>query len=284
MNGDSILQVISTVSNTLAVLMFAVGYYLLIKLYRKWLHESKEARTAGGRHIVVVIVNYTHLSEVSVVVGNFTEASVNDITFDFSTLLENSNGVVLSGLPYVEQGLPFLAPKEEISRYWDRLPTLAPTLKKKGLEEDIKVTQVQGSCWGVLRDQAGTQPAARRGQWDRELQGHHLPREYGREYLRGRRRAERSPRSTSGNEGQGAAGTPPREEESYLTTSGQLPSPPPRTPALVPSSGPGVAQRYPIGEAGSLFKGSASPERRRCHRRSTKANPAAAVVSGRSAK
>ncbi len=59
MNVDSILQVVSTVSNTLAVLMSAVGYYLMIKLYRKWLRKSKEAHTAGGCHIVVVIVNYT---------------------------------------------------------------------------------------------------------------------------------------------------------------------------------------------------------------------------------
>ncbi|MDP8972788.1 MAG: hypothetical protein M3N45_06330 [Actinomycetota bacterium] len=112
----------------------------MIKLYRKWLRESKEARTVGGRPMVVAAADYTHLPEVGVVVRNFTEASANDTTFDFSTPLENLSSFVLSELPYFEKGLPLLAPEEEISHYWDRLPTLAPTLEEEGFEEGIEVT------------------------------------------------------------------------------------------------------------------------------------------------
>ena len=90
--------------------------------------------------MVVVTADYMHLPEVSVAVRNFTEASTNDTTFDFSTPLENSSGFVLSDLPYFEKGLPFLTPEEEIGHYRDRLPALVPTLKEEGLEEGIEVT------------------------------------------------------------------------------------------------------------------------------------------------
>ncbi len=53
MSVDSILQAVSTISNTLAVLVLAVGYYIMTKLCRKWFRESKEARTVGGRPMAV---------------------------------------------------------------------------------------------------------------------------------------------------------------------------------------------------------------------------------------
>jgi hypothetical protein len=129
MNLQSILQEVTPIANILNVLVIAVGYFFLIKLYREWIGQSRESRTAGGRPQVVVSVDYSHLPEVNVVVHNFTDAPAKD-----------PHGLVISDLPYLERGLPFLEPGGRISRPWGRLPDLAPMLKEKGLEGGIRVT------------------------------------------------------------------------------------------------------------------------------------------------
>ena len=62
-----------------------------------------------------------------------------DITFEFSTPIENSNGFVVSDLPYFKYGLDFLPPHGEISCYWDDLNALIPFLESKGLNSGIHV-------------------------------------------------------------------------------------------------------------------------------------------------
>lgn len=90
--------------------------------------------------MVVVAMDHSHLPNVNLVVHNFTKAPAKEITFDFSAPIEDSNGFVLSDLPFFKKGLPFLEPEAQIAHYWDRLPALAQLFKEKGLENGIKVT------------------------------------------------------------------------------------------------------------------------------------------------
>ncbi len=140
MSWQNILHAIAMFANAISVLVLALGYYFMIKLYRKWLRQSRESRIAGGRPIVVVSTDYGHLPEVSIVVRNFNKASAKEVSFEFSAPVVDADGSVLSELPYLKKDLPFLEPEGEISRFWGRLPDLAPVLRERGLEGGIKVT------------------------------------------------------------------------------------------------------------------------------------------------
>ncbi len=140
MNLQSILQDLASIASLLNVAVLGVGYYFLIKLYREWVGQRREEHVAGGRPQVVVTADYSHLPEIHVVVRNFARAPAKDVTFDFSALIEDSDGRVISDLPYFQRGLHFLEPEGRISCYWDVLSYLAPLLRKKRLEDGIRVT------------------------------------------------------------------------------------------------------------------------------------------------
>ena len=137
---DVLKDFVSPFAQIVSAVAVALGYLLLIKNQRKMIRDRQEARTAGGRPLVVVTVDHSHLPEMYVVVRNFTEAPAKDITFDFSAPLESSDGYVLSDLPYFKDGLPFLAPQGQITCYWDSMPSLASLLKEKGLKDGIAVS------------------------------------------------------------------------------------------------------------------------------------------------
>jgi hypothetical protein len=139
-NLQSIIKEAASVANILDVLVFGVGYFLMIKLYREWVLQSREVHAAGGRPQVVVAVDHTHLPETYLSVRNFSQAPAKDIEFGFSAPVETPDGRVLSELALFEKGLPFLEPQASLSLYWGSLPSLAPLLKKKGLEDGIAVT------------------------------------------------------------------------------------------------------------------------------------------------
>jgi hypothetical protein len=121
------------------VVVLGVGYYFLIKLYREWVGQRREEHVAGGRPQVVVTADYSHLPEIYVAVRNFAGAPAKDVTFDFSAPIEDSDGHVISDLPYFRRGLHFLEPEGGVSCYWDLLSSLAPLLRKKELEDGIRV-------------------------------------------------------------------------------------------------------------------------------------------------
>ena len=140
MDIQSIIRDAGPIASALNVFVLALGYYFLVKLYRESFHERQRERMAGGRPQVVVATDYSHLPEVSIVVHNFTQAPAKDIKFDFSAPVEDSNGLVLSDLPFFKEGLPFLQPGGKVSCRWDYLPSLIPLLKAKGLEDGVSVT------------------------------------------------------------------------------------------------------------------------------------------------
>jgi hypothetical protein len=137
---QSILRDAASVASAINVFVLAAGYYLLIRLYRKWFHETQRARIAGGRPQVVVAIDRSHLPDISLVVRNITEAPAKEISFAFSAPIESADGFVLSDLPFFRKGLPYLDAGEKIGCFWGSLPSLAPLLKEKGLEDGIKVT------------------------------------------------------------------------------------------------------------------------------------------------
>lgn len=96
MDVQSIIQEAASVANALSVVVLAVGYYFLIKLYREWIHQNKERHIAGGRPMVVVSASYAHLPNVNIKVRNFNNAPAKEISFAFSALIEDSNGFVIS--------------------------------------------------------------------------------------------------------------------------------------------------------------------------------------------
>jgi hypothetical protein len=124
---QSLIQEAASVANVFSVLVLAVGYYFMVKLYREWVHMSRESRAAGGR------------PQADAVVRNFTKAPAKEVAFEFSAPVESPEGTVLYELPYFEKGLPFLEPDGKIGRPWGSLPDLASMLREKGIEDGIRV-------------------------------------------------------------------------------------------------------------------------------------------------
>lgn len=147
MSISTIAQLLSAGTNLVFVIVIAVGYYMMIRLYRQMvtsydqmLHITEVQRTAMGRPQIIVDDDYSRLPEVDIVVRNVSQGAAKDITFEFSAPVESSDGTIVSDLTYFKDGLDFLAPGGEISCYWDCLENLLPLLKEKGLEGGILVT------------------------------------------------------------------------------------------------------------------------------------------------
>lgn len=136
----AIAQIVTTITTIFYSLVFAIGYYLVVRGNRAMLLEMKEARLSGGRPQVIVKAEYGRLPMVVLAVRNASGGSATDITFEFSAPIEDSRGFDLSKLPYYEQGMEFLGPGGEVACYWDDLEPLAASLREKGLHDGITVT------------------------------------------------------------------------------------------------------------------------------------------------
>jgi hypothetical protein len=133
-------QIVTSVTNTLFVLVLAAGYYYTWRVSQNTLREMRAQRTAMGRPLVIVQEDYEYLPELDVAIRNVSEGAARDIEFEFSTPIESSNGFVISDLPYFKYGLDFLPPNGEITCYWDELDSLLPFLESKSLQNGIHVT------------------------------------------------------------------------------------------------------------------------------------------------
>ena len=135
----TIAQLVTAVTNTLFVLVLALGYYFTWRVSQQTLAEMREQRTTMGRPLVIVQEDYDDLPELDVAIRNVSEGAARDITFEFSAPLENSSGFVISDLPYFRDGLDFLPPNGELSCYWDDLNSLIPFLEARNLRGGITV-------------------------------------------------------------------------------------------------------------------------------------------------
>ena len=133
-------QIVTSVTNTLFVLVLAAGYYYTWRVSQNTLREMRAQRTAMGRPLVIVQEDYDSLPELDLAIRNVSEGAARDIEFEFSTPIESSNGFVISDLPYFKYGLDFLPPNGEITCYWDELDSLLPYMESKNLKNGIHVT------------------------------------------------------------------------------------------------------------------------------------------------
>jgi hypothetical protein len=133
-------QIVTSVTNTLFVVVLAAGYYYTWRVSQNTLREMRAQRTAMGRPLVIVQEDYDSLPELDVTIRNVSEGAARDIEFEFSSPIESSNGFVISDLPYFKYGLDFLPPNGEITCYWDELDSLLPFLESKNLQNGIHVT------------------------------------------------------------------------------------------------------------------------------------------------
>lgn len=149
MDLQTLSAIASPLSNVLLGLVFAVGYYLIIRLYRETVGEMREERLSGGRPQVIVQADYSRLPEVELAVRNVAGGAAKDIKFEFSDRIESSDGYVVTDLPYFQYGLDFLEPGGEITCYWDSLEQIIPRLRERGLDDGILVTTSYKSLGGT---------------------------------------------------------------------------------------------------------------------------------------
>lgn len=148
MSLETFSQIAGPISNFLLGLVFAIGYYLIIRLYRETVKEMREDRLSGGRPQIIVQAVYSRLPEVEIAVRNVAGGAAKDITFDFSAPIESSDGFVVTDMPYFQHGLDFLDPGGEITCYWDSLDQIIPNLRKSGLDDGVLVTTKYKSLAG----------------------------------------------------------------------------------------------------------------------------------------
>ncbi len=137
----AIAQIPTAVTTIFYSLVFAIGYYLVVKGNGAICCARCAGSTAPARGPrSFVEADYGRLSSIDLVVRNASGGSARNITFQFSAPVEDSKGFVVSDLPYLKQNVNFLGPGSHVACFWDGLEPLVASLRKKGLDEGISVT------------------------------------------------------------------------------------------------------------------------------------------------
>ncbi len=126
----------------------AVGTLVLAGLAYAQVSEMREVRIAQERPQVIVDADYSDKDTISVVVRNIGPGAAKDISFEFSAPLSSTlsdpkggpGNFVVSELPFLKDGLDYLAPGSEIRSGWDTYASLFGLLQKEGPTDGISVT------------------------------------------------------------------------------------------------------------------------------------------------
>lgn len=140
MDAATIAQIITAVGTFTYLIVFGFLYYLLVRLYREMLVETREGRLTQERPQIVVEADYSRLPSVDLVIRNVSQSPAKNLSFEFSSQVEDYEGFILTDLPYFKRGIGFLAPNAEVRAYWDTLEKVVAMLKEKGFEDGITVT------------------------------------------------------------------------------------------------------------------------------------------------
>src|ERR671933_1509494 len=124
MDLASIAQAINPLIQTVFIVVIGLGYYYTTKAIRSQVHEMARETTTGGRPLIIVSEDYENLPTINLVVQNVGPGPAKNISFDFSSAVESSDGVALSDLAFFEEGITSLAPGGRIDCYWDELENL----------------------------------------------------------------------------------------------------------------------------------------------------------------
>ncbi|CAN5536727.1 MAG: hypothetical protein M3494_01090 [Actinomycetota bacterium] len=140
MDIATIAQIASAAGTLAYLVVFGILYYLLVRLYREMLDETRAGRRAQERPQILVEADYSRLPSVDLVIRSIGHGAAKNISFEFSSEVEDSEGFALTELPYFKRGLGFLAPDSEVRIYWDTLDNVIKMLKEKGFEDGVTVT------------------------------------------------------------------------------------------------------------------------------------------------
>src|ERR687898_2652755 len=140
MDPMSIAQLANPFIQTVFIVVMGLGYFFTIRNLRSQVQEMNQARTTGGRPLIIVTEDYENLPTINLVVQNVGYGPAKNITFEFSSSVESSDGFVLSDLAFFEEGITSLAPGGRIVCYWDELENLQPMYQEGRLERSITVT------------------------------------------------------------------------------------------------------------------------------------------------
>ena len=121
-------------------MIIGLGYYFTIRTLRGQVQEAFQARTTGGRPLIIVSEDYENLPTINLVVHNVGHGPAKDIKFHFSSPIESSDGFKLSELTIFREGIPSLASGARIVCYWDELGNLQPLIEEGRLERNTVVT------------------------------------------------------------------------------------------------------------------------------------------------
>src|SRR5919202_3528741 len=141
MDAMTAAQVANPFIQTVFIVVMGLGYFFTIRNLRSQVQEMNQARTTGGRPLIIVTEDYENLPTINLVVQNVGFGPAKNISFDFSSAVKSSDGVVLSELAFLQEGITSLAPGGRIVCYWDELENLQPMYQEGGrLERGITVT------------------------------------------------------------------------------------------------------------------------------------------------
>ena len=133
-------QIANPFIQTIFIVVMGLGYYFTIRNLRSQVQEMSQARFTGGRPLIIVTEDYENLPTINLIVQNVGFGPAKNITFEFSSQVESSDGFVLSDLTFFEEGITSLAPDGRIVCYWDELGNLQSMSQEGRLERGITVT------------------------------------------------------------------------------------------------------------------------------------------------
>ncbi len=140
MDPMTVAQIANPIIQTVFIVIIGLGYYFTIRNLRSQVQEMNQARTTGGRPLIIVSEDYENLPTINLVIQNVGPGPAKNITFTFSAPVESSDGFVLSDLAFFQEGITSLAPGARIVCYWDELENLQPMIQEGQLERHITVT------------------------------------------------------------------------------------------------------------------------------------------------
>jgi hypothetical protein len=141
MDAMTIAQVANPFIQTVFIVVMGLGYFFTIRNLRSQVQEMNQARTTGGRPLIIVTEDYENLPTINLIIQNVGPGPAKNITFEFSAPVQSSDGYVLSDLALFQEGITSLAPGGRIVCYWDELENLQQMYQDGGrLERNITVT------------------------------------------------------------------------------------------------------------------------------------------------
>ena len=115
MDPMTIAQVANPFVQTVFIVVMGLGYFFTIRNLRSQVQEMNQARTTGGRPPIIVTEDYENLPTINLIVQNVGYGPAKNISFEFSSAVESSDGFVLSDLALFKEGITSLAPGAGLS-------------------------------------------------------------------------------------------------------------------------------------------------------------------------